>query len=112
MPKLIISFGFRHGLPKLNEEDRYVDVRAILTRNPFHNKKLRSLRGDNPLVIEDLEQTPNLLDSYNEIKERALRCKGDFYVGCTGGHHRSVYIADRLGRDLGIDVLHLNYNDK
>jgi len=112
MAKRIISFGFRHGIPILNEKDRYIDVRKQLTKNPFHNKALRSLRGDDIEVIADLEQTPNLEKSYNHIKAQAIKCEGDFYVGCTGGHHRSVYIANRLSKDLDIEVMHLNYNTK
>jgi UPF0042 nucleotide-binding protein len=112
MATLIVSFGFRHGVPDTDSRDKVLDVRQIMSRNPFKDKKLRHLRGDNELVIADLEQTPNLEESYNQIKAQALECEDTFYVGCTGGHHRSVYIANRLAEDLGVDVVHLNYSDK
>lgn len=115
MAKLIVSFGFRHGIPTLSEKDRVMDVRRYLTKNPFHDKALRQLRGDNEEVARDIENAPDFEKSYKHIKvqvSKALERGGDVYLGCTGGHHRSVYLADRLGKELGVEVIHLNYNDK
>lgn len=132
----IYSFGFRYGL-KLDgthtlyqasgskERQAYqrfslgglsilvVDVRLILPKNPYHNKALRKLRGDDEEVILELEKTPGLESAYTELLG-VLQANpyNEVYVGCTGGHHRSVYIANRLGADLNCPVLHLNYNDK
>ena len=130
MPTIIKSFGFRHGL-SINDKIAFspdaskirqpyyvldealvVDVRKILPKNPYHNKKLRKLRGDDPEVIAELEYTPGIHQAYHELRNIVERHAGPVYVGCTGGHHRSVYIANRLGADLGIAVEHLNYNDK
>lgn len=127
----ISSFGFRHGLT-VNGEDLapahasklrqpyqvmigsngplIVDVRRILPKNPYHNKKLRALRGDHPDVIAELEITTDLEKVYSELLLVVKQHWGPVYIGCTGGHHRSVYIANRLGSDLGLDVEHLNYS--
>jgi len=34
------------------------------------------------------------------------------YLGCTGGHHRSVYLADRLAKELGVSVEHRDYDKR
>ena len=133
MPKSISSFGFRHGLvvdgktlvsahasklrqPYLKMNGMFgpliVDVRRILPKNPYHNKTLRALRGDHSLVIAELESTPDLERFYQELLDVVRGHQGHVYIGCTGGHHRSVYIAARLAFDLGLEVTHLNYADK
>ena len=118
MPKKIISFGYRHGIPEDLDEGLMLDIRTIVTRNPFHIRELRKLRGDHPKVIKYMEDgsgiegNTNLDTIYNSIKEMVVKCKGNFYIGCTGGHHRSVYIANRLGKDLDCEVIHLNYDNK
>lgn len=131
MPTAIKSFGFRHGLTvdghivfapdpskqrtpvQVIGDKLIVDVRRILPKNPYHDKKLRALRGDDPPVIAELERTPGIERAYHSLlREYVERFPGVVYVGCTGGHHRSVYIANRLGRDLKLQVEHLNYADK
>lgn len=110
MATTIYSFGFRHGLT-VDGSALIIDVRRILTKNPYHNKKLRALRGDHPDVIAELELTPGIGEAYDRIKTLVASHPGPVYIGCTGGHHRSVYIVNRLGADLGIPVSHLNYHD-
>ena len=111
MPTIIASFGYRHGVPQLESGATVIDVRREFMRNPFHNKELRSLRGDDPLVEADILKTPNFQHSYEDLKRIVSKCIGPVYLGCTGGHHRSVYLADRLARELAVEVLHLNYRD-
>ena len=119
----IVSFGERHGFPFKGPHDLFIDVRLWMKRNPYHDRKLRYLRGDDPEVIEDIEKTPKLEESYQIILARVKQhaCSNPcftstghtyIFIGCTGGHHRSVYIADRLGRDLGLPVQHRDYNKK
>ncbi len=130
MPTCIKSFGFRHGLSvgdkKLFDPDAnrprlpyyyldgnmIVDVRRILPKNPYHNRKLRYLRGDDEAVIKELEHTSGIHQAYHELRDLVRRHDGPVYIGCTGGHHRSVYIANRLAADLKLPVEHLNYLDK
>src|SRR3990167_4192679 len=135
MPPTIKSFGFRHGLtisgdivfspnptkkrdpwfivgtPGISEAF-VVDVRRLLPKNPYHDKKLRKLRGDSPEVIAELEHTQGIEKAYHELLGVVSKINHPVYIGCTGGHHRSVYIANRLGKDLNIPVEHLNYHDK
>jgi UPF0042 nucleotide-binding protein len=131
MPTAIKSFGFRHGLTvdghivfapdpsKLRNPVQVIgsalviDVRRILPKNPYHDRKLRALRGDDREVIAELERTPGIEEAYNRLlHEHVEPFGGVVYVGCTGGHHRSVYIANRLGNDLKLPVEHLNYEDR
>jgi RNase adapter protein RapZ len=118
----IKSFGFRHGLVLNGHivhpttvgvgDSLIIDVRKVLPKNPYHNKKLRQLRGDDEAVIAELEQTPGIEQAYHELLQVVRQYIGPVYIGCTGGHHRSVYIANRLAKDLGLPVEHLNYDDK
>ena len=109
MAELIISFGFRFGKPR-EPGALVIDVRECgFGRNPYHDPALRGLRGDDPRVALDVEQTPGFDVTYAALKARVAAYPGDVYLGCTGGHHRSVYLADRLGRELGVPVAHRDY---
>jgi UPF0042 nucleotide-binding protein len=103
--KKIVSFGFRHGEPP---PGFVIDVRPFL-RNPYHDRSLRKLDGRHPLVQADIEKTRNLdtfIEGWKALADTIGHPDAVLCVGCTGGHHRSVYVAERLGRDLGIPVEH------
>lgn len=103
---LIVSFGFKYGLPL--ECDEVQDVRFI--PNPFYDPALRPLCGLDKEVREAVlahEETQHYLKLHEElfrftlpfyIKEGKVRLTVG--VGCTGGRHRSVAIAEELGRRL------------
>lgn len=110
MPTSISSFGFKHGLPPAVKAGIIVDVRDL--KNPYHDKHLRLYKGDHPDVIEFFQSDPAFEHRYQNILAKVKDFNGPVYIGCTGGHHRSVYVANRLGKDLGIVVEHLNYNDR
>ena len=112
MPTQIVSFGLRHGKPDIQPPDDWIDVRKVLPKNPYHDRKLRQLRGTDRSVQEELENTPGFRDAYVAILARARATEGVFWTACTGGHHRSVYVAILLGSDLGVPVHHLNLHDK
>jgi UPF0042 nucleotide-binding protein len=96
------SFGFKHGPPR--EEDVALDVRFLA--NPHYEPDLRELTGLDPAVVEYIARDGRL----DELYER-LHALLDFLlpqyvsegkahlviaVGCTGGRHRSVAIAEHL----------------
>lgn len=109
-PTMIVSFGYRHGSPDRGPDALTIDVRNF--RNPFGNPALRPLRGDADRVGEYIERGAGFRELYQELATTVRGHYGPVYLGCTGGHHRSVYLADRLGRELAIPVLHLNYHNR
>lgn len=101
---LFESFGFKHGIPL--DADLVFDARCL--PNPYYNQTLRPLTGNDAAVIEFLENTPAVQDMFGDIRnfvERWLPCyvaDNRSYltvaIGCTGGQHRSVYLAEKLAR--------------
>ena len=104
---LFESFGFKHGIPL--DADLVFDARCL--PNPYYNPALRPLTGNDAAVIEFLENTPAAQDMFGDIHnfvERWLPCyvaDNRSYltvaIGCTGGQHRSVYLAEKLARHFG-----------
>jgi UPF0042 nucleotide-binding protein len=98
----IISFGFKYGIPI--ESDLVFDVRFL--PNPFYVSELREQSGlDEPVkkFIFDYEQTKEFFKKLVDLIEFLLPCYIDegkrhlvVGIGCTGGHHRSVAIAQAL----------------
>ena len=101
---LFQSFGFKNGIPL--DADMVFDVRCL--PNPHYDPVLRPLSGRDVAVIEFLEHTPNAQKMYADIRnfvENWLPCflaDNRSYltvaIGCTGGQHRSVYLAEKLAR--------------
>ena len=111
----LLSFGFRHGLPK--EADLVFDVRFL--PNPFYVEALRPLSGRDAPVRAHLEgmaeygEFVRRLEHLLELLLPAYEKEGKSYltiaIGCTGGRHRSVAITENLhdwmaGR--GFKVMH------
>ncbi len=102
----IVSFGYKHGLPL--DTDLVIDCRFL--PNPFWVEGLRDLRGtDEPVrdYVMDQPVTSKFLDELTSLFELVLPAyvaEGKSYLsiafGCTGGHHRSVAIAEEVGRRL------------
>lgn len=100
----IQSFGFKRGVP--SDADLVFDVRML--PNPHWVKALRPRTGLEPEVREFLEAQSMTEELYSDIRgflDRWLpryrdsnRSYMTIAVGCTGGQHRSVYLADRLYR--------------
>jgi UPF0042 nucleotide-binding protein len=106
------SFGFKYGIPQ--DADLVLDVRFV--PNPFYIDKLKMLSGKDEAVIEYIEQFPET-KMFIEMQCAFLKFVMPFYIregksrlnlsiGCTGGRHRSVMIADRLADFLK----NLNYH--
>ena len=102
----IVSFGFKHGVPP--SIDLCFDVRFLA--NPHFVPELRPRTGRDPDVARFIEEGGATAPFYRRLLEFLLFCLPNYRrenrayltigVGCTGGRHRSVYIAERLGRDL------------
>jgi len=102
----LVSFGFRHGLPR--GADLVFDVRFLA--NPHFEQRLRPRTGLDPEVAQFvLESAPakELLARLNDLLRFLLPLyerEGKSYltvaVGCTGGRHRSVAVLEALAGDL------------
>ena len=98
------SFGFKHGLPV--DADFVFDVRFL--PNPHWDITLRSLTGlDEPVknfllkhdeVTNFIYQTANYLQQWLPMLEQNNRSYLTIAIGCTGGQHRSVFIAEQLAK--------------
>lgn len=99
---LIESFGFKHGLP--SDADFVFDLRCL--PNPYWESQLRRLTGKDDAVIQYLDSKDEVQSMYSDILvflEKWIPNYMDFNrnyltvaLGCTGGQHRSVYLAERL----------------
>lgn len=100
-----VSFGFKHGVP--TDADNVFDLRAL--PNPFYVPELRVVDGRDERV-QSFVFTPTTLEFYSKMREfirhltsmaqGAGRSSYTIAIGCTGGQHRSVAVAERLCRDL------------
>lgn len=109
--KKIISFGARHPHPPLPSDTvAVVDIRSKF-RNPYHDPALRAGRGTDPLVQADIRKTPEFDHKVGLVRKAITRPGIEIaYIGCSGGHHRSVYLAELLGKELFVDVEHRDIN--
>lgn len=102
----VFSFGFKHGLPA--EADLMVDVRFL--PNPFYDPVMRTLTGNDPKVRDFVlgqDITQRFLKSWFEMLDVVMpgyvaegKAQLSIAIGCTGGQHRSVAIANATGEYL------------
>lgn len=115
----VTSFGFRRGLPR--QADLVFDVRFLA--NPHYDPALRPLTGQDPRVAAFVEADPDFarfFDGLCNLLEPLLpryAAEGKSYltiaVGCTGGRHRSVLVAEKLAEWLdkrGVRI-HLSHRE-
>jgi len=98
------SFAFKVGVPL--DADFVFDVRAI--PNPYYDLALRPMTGRDAPVIAFLDAQPSADEMFKDIRDFVAKWLPSFKtdnrsyltvaVGCTGGQHRSVYMAERLAR--------------
>ena len=103
----LVSFGFKHGIPV--ESDLVFDVRFL--PNPHFFPRLRPLSGRDRAVTAFMRRhqaTGETLDRLSALLRFLIpqyAAEGKTYltvgIGCTGGQHRSVYVAEQLRRELG-----------
>jgi RNase adapter protein RapZ len=113
-----MTFGFKHGSPR--DADLTFDVRFL--PNPHYEAELRELTGLDDPVIDYVESSDGIAEFYERLTplldyllpayEREGKSHLTVGIGCTGGRHRSVVIAEHLARiyaprgDLLIEVVH------
>jgi UPF0042 nucleotide-binding protein len=101
------SFAFKLGVPM--DADFVFDVRAI--PNPYYDLSLRPLTGMDQPVIDFLDAQPSANEMLQDIRAFVEKWLPSFKtdnrsyltvaIGCTGGQHRSVYMAERLAAHFG-----------
>jgi UPF0042 nucleotide-binding protein len=102
----LVSFGFKHGIPM--DADLVFDVRFL--PNPHFVQRLRAKTGRDRAVIKFMEEHPatgELLNRLTELLQFLVPqyiAEGKSYltigIGCTGGRHRSVMVAEALRKTL------------
>jgi UPF0042 nucleotide-binding protein len=102
----LLTFGFKNGPPR--DADLTLDVRFL--PNPHYDDELRPLTGQDKIVRQYVESGTQAGEFYGrlmpllEFLVPAYVAEGKSHltiaVGCTGGRHRSITVADRIRRDL------------
>lgn len=123
MTVTVSSFGFARGMPPT--ADLVFDMRFL--DNPHWDAKLRPKTGQDPEVGAHIRQDPAFEEAFTRIRDLILmllpryEAQGKAYVniafGCTGGKHRSVFIAEQIAaalRDSGFSptLLHRNLGSR
>jgi RNase adapter protein RapZ len=113
-----LTFGFKHGSPR--DADLTFDVRFL--PNPHYEADLRDLTGLDDAVVQYVVESDGIHEFYDRLVplldyllpayEQEGKSHLTIGIGCTGGRHRSVVIAEHLARiygargDLLVDVVH------
>ena len=102
----VFSFGFKYGMPE--EADIIIDVRFL--PNPYWNPEMRPLTGRDPLVRDFVighPQTQAFLERWTQLLDTVMpgyvaegKSRLSVGVGCSGGQHRSVAIAEATASHL------------
>jgi UPF0042 nucleotide-binding protein len=123
MTVTVSSFGFSRGMPPV--ADLVFDMRFLA--NPHWIDALRPLTGQDAAVGEYIQQDPAFPEAYERIRDLILyllpryEAQGKAYVhiafGCTGGRHRSVFVAEQIAaalRNAGFSptLLHRNLGSR
>ena len=115
----ISSFGFKYGIP--SEADVMFDVRFI--PNPYYIPSLKKLSGNNKKVKDFVfrhEISTRFVDSVHKLLRDMVPGyinEGKYHLniafGCTGGHHRSVAVANAVAEEFRKDGMrvHVNHRD-
>jgi UPF0042 nucleotide-binding protein len=119
MSVFVTSFSFRQGLPR--EADLVFDVRFLA--NPHYDPELKPLSGQDAAVGAYVERDSGFAPFFTQLTamlegllpryEREGKSYLTIAVGCTGGRHRSVFVAERLADWLGAGgrQVHLAHRD-
>lgn len=117
----VFSFGYKHGLPY--DADLIIDVRFL--PNPFYDPSMRDLTGFDPCVRDFVMNAPTTREFFEAWKAlldvlmpgyvREGKQHLTIAIGCTGGQHRSVAVAEAtgaylLGRGYPVTTTHRDIN--
>lgn len=116
---IVNSFAYRHGLPR--DADIVIDARIL--RNPYYSNELKNLNGLQDVVQTYIKEDP-IFYEFSHTIQKVIRltlnhCKNEhrsyltIAFGCTGGYHRSVFMAEYIGswlKKIGQDV-EIKHND-
>lgn len=110
---MIQSFGYKRGVPV--DSDLVFDVRCL--PNPYWKAELRPYSGRDQQVCDYLQAQPEVQEMYQDIQQflskwlpryaAGERSYMTISIGCTGGHHRSVYLTERLVKELSVSIPNL-----
>lgn len=114
----VMSFGFKYGLPL--DADIVMDVRFL--PNPFYVTELKHLTG-NDQVVQDYVMQSEIAKEFYQHLQALLKVTLPGYIhegkssltiaiGCTGGQHRSVTIANRISQDLAKEGYQVNVHHR
>lgn len=102
----LVSFGFKNGIPI--DADIVMDVRFL--PNPFYDENLRPLRGTDEAVYDFVMSQPATEEFYKRFMDlleytlpgyrREGKSSLTVAIGCTGGHHRSVALVERMNKQI------------
>ena len=116
----IVSFGFKHGI--LLDADLVFDVRFL--PNPYYLESLRDKTGKDKEIVDyifSFEETNKYVELLMDLFEFSIPLyekegKSNLVIGigCTGGKHRSVAIAERIGSLLAkkFELIFVNHRDE
>ncbi len=102
----VVSFGYKYGSPI--DADIIMDVRFL--PNPYYVTELKNKIGTDPAVYDYVMNQPATEEFYTDYLKLLMDIMPGYQkegksnltiaIGCTGGQHRSVAIAERLAKDL------------
>ena len=114
----VISFGFKYGIPY--DSDLLFDVRFL--PNPYFVADLKAKTGCDPAVVEFVRQSPETSDFLKRLTDFVTYlvpryiAEGKSYltiaVGCTGGKHRSVVVANELAAAIASPRRHVTVSHR
>lgn len=114
----VFSFGFKHGLPV--EADLMIDVRFL--PNPYYDPEMRTMTGLDSKVssfVLEHPKTKEFLDAWFRLLDAVIpgyvaegKPQLSIAVGCTGGQHRSVAIAEATARYLERQQYHVSISHR
>jgi RNase adapter protein RapZ len=109
---IVVSFGYKSGVPLA---EIIIDVRKLVRGNPHSEPRLRNLTGRDLEVRKWLSAYTNADAVADTLTNRFAPMVGQkitVALGCVGGRHRSVYLAERIAASLGVPFQHLALRDE